>query len=472
MSRKTTKSVLSRDEISLLLSSEEPKNINLYGNLYETLLQIKNLKAITIQQLTELNLNEIGIAALTYNKQSLIDNVKQEWYVESQSTEDPDKKVRCGLCNTPNKYLFYIRNRMNNICLNIGSFCMTKFPGIEGYTEHKYQMNQIQKNQKIIARRTEFHTKIPNAMDIMDSANYYFDNLPILLSYDIYFQLKETVELFYKIYNKYVNYGDKPFATSKTSFELFFNNIEKYNQLKYSAEDFIKHNINNPLICKRTELDWLIQNKQSKVIEDISKNNGIYDENTLGKVYSHSFLQENFNLFYECNISNNIHLIFQKEENDSFRFYIEEGGYKFWYQINIKKYMSLIGAKCIIHSNFRYSEKELFSVSKIINSNSNKMYAIESLEEKIEKFGYVFLIDDATDDLYIYKKSDKSIKIFTSIKFLETYNLYKIQKHMDVYRFIGMIVSKNWISFEQQEKQGIENKINNLYFHQHIEPYQ
>lgn len=45
MSRKTTKSILSCDEISLLKSSEEIKDIDLYGNLYNTLLEITKPKA-------------------------------------------------------------------------------------------------------------------------------------------------------------------------------------------------------------------------------------------------------------------------------------------------------------------------------------------------------------------------------------------------------------------------------------------
>ena len=127
MSEQTKKAILSRDEISLLLHSEEAKNNELYGNLFSVLTKLDVLKAVRLEQLFELD--EKAKAALTYNKKSLIDNVKQEWYTESVSAEDPNKSIRCGLCNTPNRYLFYIRNRLNNNRLNVGSSCMTKFPG-------------------------------------------------------------------------------------------------------------------------------------------------------------------------------------------------------------------------------------------------------------------------------------------------------------------------------------------------------
>lgn len=70
MSRKITKSILSIDEVNLLLNSEEPKNTGLYGNLYEVLSKIDNRKAITIEELSELDQTAKG--ALSYNKKNLM----------------------------------------------------------------------------------------------------------------------------------------------------------------------------------------------------------------------------------------------------------------------------------------------------------------------------------------------------------------------------------------------------------------
>ena len=71
MSRNLTKSILSRDEISLLLNSEETKNKSLYGNLFDVLNAIKNMKAVAISDLQNLDIDKTAIAALTYNKKSL-----------------------------------------------------------------------------------------------------------------------------------------------------------------------------------------------------------------------------------------------------------------------------------------------------------------------------------------------------------------------------------------------------------------
>ena len=154
------KAILTLDEINLLRHSEEPKNQDLYGNLYDVLCNIKTPKAFSLNQLDKLD--DKAISALTINKKNLIETITQEWFAERVSEEDPSKQVRCGLCNTPNKYLYYIRNRKNGEVLNVGSHCITKFPGIEGYVEQKRQLAQIHKGHQIIKRRNEFYDAFPN----------------------------------------------------------------------------------------------------------------------------------------------------------------------------------------------------------------------------------------------------------------------------------------------------------------------
>ena len=77
-----SKTILTLDEINLLKHSEEPKKEDLYGNLYKILYELKNPKAITLENL---HLNSKGEAALTYNKKTLIDTVIKEWYAENVS---------------------------------------------------------------------------------------------------------------------------------------------------------------------------------------------------------------------------------------------------------------------------------------------------------------------------------------------------------------------------------------------------
>lgn len=321
MSRKTTKSILSRDEISLLRNSETLKNSDLYGNLYNILNQLSELKAVTLSDLIEYGLDDKGITILTHTKGKLIDGVMQEWYVESKSAEDPDKRVRCGLCNTPNRYLFYIRNRLSNIQLNVGSSCMKNFSEIEGYANHKYQLGKIQRNQQQAARWLKFNERFPEAESIIDSANFYFDNLPILLPYKIYIRLEESVHLLHIIHIQYVKYGKIPDGFTGNSFELFEDTINTYNKLKIKSDDFVNKNINNPFMCKRPEIDWMIQNKKDSLLKKISVNNGMYTVETLGEVTSIVFISNNINLFKSRLRISSINLILPEDGDNTLRFF-------------------------------------------------------------------------------------------------------------------------------------------------------
>lgn len=464
-------SILILDEINLLLNSEEPKNTEIYGNLYEVLLKIKNLKAISLNELKSYQLDEVGQAALTYNKKSLMDSVKGEWYVETDNSEDDDKKVRCGLCNTPNKYLFFIRNRINNTRLNVGSSCMTKFPGIEGYTEYRYHLNKTIKNQKEIMRRTEFHKKFPEVIDILDSTNFYFDNLPVLLPYDLYYGLQDTVTNLRLLYSQYVNYGKKPFKSTKNSFELFSENIDRFNKIKQSADFFVDNYKNNPLICKREEIDWMIETKHKKLLDDIAKNNGKYSQSTAGEITSYNFIKKHFSIFLNCNDSNICQLNRLKNDNSQIYCSLNKSGYSFLFIVDTKKFMKQIGANCICDSEFKYNETDLLKVSQIAYTSNNLHNATNSITEELNRFGFYFLFDEDTDDMYIYKKVDKSVKTYSTSKFLKIYNTYFLEKSIDVYKFIGTLTSKNWISHEEQGKQGIDDKISKLYYQQYVEPY-
>lgn len=471
MSRKTTKSILSRDEISLLRNSEILKDTDLYGNLHTILIQLSVLKAVTLDNLIEYGLDDKGTTILMHKKGQLIDSVMQEWYVESKDAEDPDKKVKCGLCNTPNKYLYYIRNRLSNAQLNVGSSCMTKFSDIEGYANHKYQLGKIQRNHQQTKRWLKFIGKFPEAENIIDSANFYFDNLPILLPHDIYFPLEKVVNLLHVIRVQYVKYGKVPNETTKDSFELFEESINEYNKLKVKSDAFISQNINKHLICKRQEIDWMIQNKKNLLLNEISLNNGLYTIETLGEITSITFIKQNFNIFLKHIPTGTINLVRPKDEHSSLYFTVKQDR-GCLYNVNIKKFMKQIGARCFFDADYIVSEDDFFEVSKIIVSDKNVEYITELLKANLSNMNYALLIDDNSKNLYLYHKSRKDIKVFSYMDFLRFYDLHKIRKHKSEKDFNGFLITyKKWIPIEEQERTGLDEKVRVLYYQQYIEPY-
>lgn len=185
------KTVLTLDEINLLKNSEELKDTNLYGNLYDCILKLQNPKATSLESIP--NLDDLGRAALTINKKTLIDNVIKEWYAEKVSEEDPNKKVTVD-CVIRQINIYIILKQKEQTLLNVGSRCILKFPGLEGYIEKKQQLNEILKGHQIVNRRNEFYAKFPSVENTISESEKYFSTLPILLPYKLYCDLQSTLK--------------------------------------------------------------------------------------------------------------------------------------------------------------------------------------------------------------------------------------------------------------------------------------
>ncbi len=472
MSRTTTKSILSRNEISLIKNSEEAKNTDLYGNLFEILLQIKDLKAITKKQLEDLNLNSDGLSALTHNKQTLIENTTKEWKATTEIVDNPQKNKKCQLCNTSIRYECHIRNILNNKELTIGSECVNEFK-LDGYIEQKKQLSQIRKGHKIVARRNEFYTKFPGCEQFISNTQKYFSTLPILLPYDLYTKFQDTIVRMRNIYTKYVNEGKKPFESPMDSFELFQLALDQIDELKSKAEMHIVNNNEKSLICKRREIDWMVSNNKNNLLRQISENNGHYNLTTLKQMSSYEFINEYINdivnrnrsqLFQFIKITyNEVHISFNKK------------GYfpPIIFKMKLENFMSEIGANCIINKNFIYNINDMFSMLSISNSKNNLESVINYILEFMHNFNCALLFDDETNNIILCRRGDKAIRIFNPQQFLISYSKHITKSDDDIRNFLFSLVKGNnsvkWVSAEIQTKQGIDNKINRLYKEQYLD---
>ena len=470
MSRKLSKSILSRDEISLLRNSEEPRNSELYGNLFAILNDLSNIKAITMDDLVMLD--EKGKAALTHNKKTLLDTVIKEWYAERVSEEDPSKQVKCGLCNTPNKYLYYIRNRRNGKLLNVGSHCITKFPGIEGYIEQRKQLRDIQKGQLIVARRNEFYSKADNPEMAIERAQDYFNSLPILLPWTIYSKLKDTIDRMALIYSKYVNEGKKPFNSEYTSFDLFNLAVKQFNSLKDQAEIFITERQEDSLICKRREINWMLKNNQQNLLKYISEHDGLYNVDSLRQIGSVDFLKDNIDVVLLK--SQLLTVEIKNIDEYGIQLVVNKFGYQepLLYTAQIKEFMYHIGARSIIDSSYSFSDKEILAISTMTFTYKNLISVLNYIFAIVISYGCVLLLDESTMSLFLCRRGDRAIRRFDPRIFLNTYSKYVLESDTSIKKFLfGMIKGNNstkWISKAEQEKQGIDEKIGKLYREQYL----
>lgn len=470
MSRKLEKSILSRDEISLLLNSETSKNKDLCGNLYDVLLKLKNfstqkLKATSMDDLEKYGIDNKAKSVLTYNKNKFFSIVLNEWYAEQKIEEDPSKKSRCELCNTPNKYLFYIRNTGNNISLNVGSSCIKKFPGIEGYVEAHKRLSNIIKKQQELRRMYKFKEKFPDAENIIGSIKSYFNTLPILLPEKLYCDLRDLSNRMQSIYSKYVYEGKVPYKTILSSFDLFELQIQNFNKLKKDADDFVNRNINKPNVCKRREIDWLLENDKEKVILSIAKNDGEYTLNTITNIFSNEFINDNLKIFIDSNLSQTFRIKGVNPKTHKFIFEFNKFGYTppLMFYVSYSDFMKLIGNQCIIN-NQKYSNMEISKVISIFTSKNNLKSIIRYTYNIMYELYYEFLFSSDKNILMVYRKVDGAITTISHIKFMEIYQNLILRPDEEIKNKLKNMIKqyKNWISVSEQYRLGYKNIIKEI----------
>lgn len=457
-------SILTLDEINLLLHSEEAKHTDLYGNLFEVLLKLKPKKAISLDELYMLDTK--GRYALQQNKSNLMNAINNEWYVISVNDFDSNKKIRCGLCNTPNKYIFYIENRLNGKKLNVGSSCMTHFPQMIGYVENKKHLSKLKENHKIVKRRNEFLQHYPNVDTIIKSADAWFNSLPILIPYDIYSKIEECITRMRLIYTMYVNDGKKPFDSHFTSFELFQIALNQFADYKQNAMNFVDEHNHDDLICCRKEIDWLLSQNKKDILYEIAQNEGKYSDATLKYIYSQDFIKQNVNLFFNKHKASIISISF-KPNNMIYLKTIPSVGYQppLAFNISFKDFMKYFGAKCILINDYEYEDKELISKSKIINSTSNLYSIINYINYILRNMKYVLLFDDSTNDLILYRIFDKAICKLNTKQFIQKYASLDFLDDKAIFNYLKTLINNHnaWINAKTQDKFGEFERINNLY---------
>lgn len=465
--------ILTLDEINLLKHSEELKNQQVYGNLYQVLMDLQNPKAVSLEQL--LGLDDTAKGALTYNKPTLMDTVIKEWYAERVIEEDSSKNIKCGLCNTPNKYLYFIRNRLNDETLNVGSSCIKKFPGIEGYTERSKQLKDIVSNRKQAQRRTEFNKRFENVENIIFAAERYFPSIPILLPITIYTELKETISSMRLIYSSYVNKGTTPYKTDIHSFELFDSKLKKYQELKLQAEDFVSKNIDEFLICERKEVNWMLENKKEDLLMEIALNNGKYTEKTAGSIYSKDFIDKYKYFFSARNKSTRFRIAeFNGDRREVIFKTTPIVGFNppIIFKISYESFMRIFGSKCLFNDEYYYTTEDILNKCKIVISQDNLISIVNLVNSLIHHLGYVFIIDYTMNKPYLYRKTDGAIRAFETNQLLQNFVPYVTQNSEEVKKYILLVVKSRrakWISKEQQIKQDTYDKTFRMYKNQYLD---
>lgn len=391
--------ILKKADIVLIKHSEEVKNTEIYGNLYECLKSYTTLSPKNLKQ--DIVFDDKARMILTHNVKTMMERVKDEWYAKT-SYLIATTEVHCQLCGAKNKYICYITNRLNGVELHVGTECIKNYKDINGADIALKQLRANQRDTKKEARISDFDTALGDNIKFTKISSDRIETFPILLPYKLYTELKNIITDCNRIRTSYINTG----SNLEECIKKYNIKITQFENLFKQAESFYEQNKNNPLICTREIADWLkIHNPN--IITEIQKSKSILNENTLQYIHEPNFVRKNLPIFRKCIKDNDVKFISVK--GNVIRFVIKNQRFvqPIYFTMPLDTFMKNIGCHCLAQSGYKFSKLNLYP--SIENTSSNLNSVINYFIGILNSMGYTIITEERTSQLYWEKKQNITI---------------------------------------------------------------
>lgn len=422
--------LIKKDEMILLKNSEAGKNNELYGNLYDVLQPYDILNEDDFQK--NILFNDKARAVILNNKSILIDAIKEEWFGIAYNDEATDE-IHCQLCGRKNKLIFYIRNKLNDIELNVGSDCIKKFPGIENISNIKRTYNEHKKQLSESKRTIEFDQIDLNNLNYIKQSEKWFSDFKIVLPYQLHTNIKSVIYDLNSTRTMYIKNGGDLVAVQQQYIE-YKNSLEKYKQ---TAEEIYQTNRANKLVCKKELADWLHIN-HNDILEKVMKNGGLLSEETLKYCYYDKFVQSNLKIFNSRISDKDINIVGMN--GNLVRFVIENNDYTLplFFCIKSDNFMRNIGCYCLTNKTYTFGKSNLTNLN-IEQTHENFNALCNRISAPLEKIGLTIERGQYSNDIF-YVRLPK-IKNASNSKNIEYYTLgYKKASESAIYSKLNNLI--------------------------------
>lgn len=277
------KLLISQQEMVLIKNSNEVKNFDIYGNLYDCLEHYSKLSKRELEQNIVFDQKARVILLSVENRKTMLSNILKEWY-SVKEFEISEAKLSCQLCGHANKYIFFIHNKITDIDLHIGSDSVKKFPDITGIQQERKRLSQVQKENERQKRKIEFEV-LEYDVDFLGNAKNTIDNFKIMLPYKLSHEIKDTLYQLNLIKTSYIKSG----GNLEEVFGKYKYLKAKFGDLCTEAEIRYQETKNSTLICDKETENWLLSNN-TIVWETVTKNDGLFEVESLKKIYFDKFI--------------------------------------------------------------------------------------------------------------------------------------------------------------------------------------
>lgn len=196
-----------------------------------------------------------------------------------------EARKRCALCGTKNRYIHYIKNRLNGNTLNVGKDCVEEFADID-FLQNGKSKAELYKNARKIRRMSEINKKI-NGIDLLIES---WDRVPnrydIIIPNSIEKPFLECGILTKKYYDGFLNE-----KYSESIFKKIEDQMKQYYSFIQQMDDYQQNNIKDKFIVTKAMIRWLTDKGFNEMVATV-KEEGKVSSSTIQRMYEPAFIKK------------------------------------------------------------------------------------------------------------------------------------------------------------------------------------
>lgn len=459
--RRKQKVVISLEERQLVLNSEVVNNYPFLDNLLKKYDRIYQSDFVDTS-----DFNKEARTFILYSFKKVVDEASKEWFASYSEAEEivEDKMYwkHCSLCNAPNKYIFYIHNRLNGIELNVGSECITKFPlinEINGNSIEGLKRNRI-KQYNLITRINKFNESYPGAETMIRQWREDYNNLPFVMPIGIHERAENIFKNADLIYKDYIS-G----KSNDQSISLFSNVIDDYKTLKSDIDRHIKINASEGFVCTLQIKDWLLKNKRNSVLLEIMQDGGILSQKTISAIYFNEFVMKYLQDFKNILSDSEIQIDSIRDNKILFK-YSTNSKDIIYFECSLKSFMSQFGGYIISNNNFKIPQSQLTPIVNILWDEKNINSIFDKLNLSLNKTNYSLQYDFDKNEVEYVNKGTKCFAVGKASVFLNAHKALLFKYNQSICALLENLFENHissWKPLVDKEKYDIGNISRNPY---------
>lgn len=391
---------------------------------------------------------------------NLYKNASDEWKIDH--LDDTEEKLECSLCGQKDtKKKFYIKNKINNTMLNVGSTCINNFMDIRDINGKT--VAEVNKEWERQQRIKVLNDKYPGIIEKIDNWNKKIEEIPTIINGNSEYELDRLYNQIQELYNKFIKKKKADLAIANKINELVYKGE---NLLQEIYKDIDKKKNNDWYITKEIK-DWCLNDRErNKIVIEFLKQDGVITWRSSCRIQENNFVKMVLEKLKECFNNSNIQIMEFNESNKSLIINIRDGNI-YTARIDLEclysNFMSEFG-EIIFKENKKYIDAKKFILenSRIISENSidisisNMKFLLDKSQRRIYKW------DTQYNEIVFYGDNKKYIivnaKQFIN-KFIELVFCRKLQEKEieDINKYVmkngEVIESEEYISrIETREK--------------------